>query len=300
VIVEVGTVATKGHIHARIVSSDELAAVAAALEREAAARYRALAARMAQQGDSQMAAQFETLARIEDRHASEVADRAQDLLGHAPRSIEVGWDLPPTYDDDEARGATLSAYQALAFAVRNEERAFAFYAYVAAEAQNPAIRALAEGLARDELQHAAMLRHHRRRAFHAQRPAAVEIPQDVEALRALARRWDANAATAHRALAEALDEAGEREDAAIFRRLAAREETTATGAVGGSAMFPLRSAVDGLRLLEEGFDRYALISERSGDEQVVAESQRLAGEMVSRLALAGGARSNTLLGKGAR
>ncbi len=88
--------ATKAHIDARIVSSDELAAVAAALEREAAARYRALSARMAQQGDSAMAAQFETLARIEDRHASEVGDRAQALLGHAPRSIQVGWDLPPT------------------------------------------------------------------------------------------------------------------------------------------------------------------------------------------------------------
>jgi rubrerythrin len=222
------------------------------------------------------------------------------LLGHAPRSIEVGWDLPPTYDEDEARGATLSAYQALAFAVRNEERAFGFYTYVAAEAQNPAIRALAESLARDELQHAAMLRHHRRRAFHAQRPAAVEIPHDVEALRALTRRWDANAATAHRALAKALDEAGETEDAAIFRRLAAQEESAAAGAAGGAATLPLRSAVDGLRLLEEGFDRYALISERSGDEQVVAESQRLAGEMVSRLALAGGARSNTLLGIDAR
>ncbi len=184
--------------------------------------------------------------------------------------------------------------------MRNEERAFAFYTYVAAHAQNPAIRALAEDLARDELQHAAMLRHHRRRAFHAERPAAVEIPQDVDALRALARRWDANAATAHTALAKALDEVGEREDAAIFRRLAAQEESAAAGAVGGATTLPLRSAADGLRLLEEGFDRYALISEKSGDEQVVAESQRLAGEMVSRLALAGGARSNTLLGIGAR
>jgi hypothetical protein len=40
----------------------------------------------------------------------------------------------------------------------------------------------------------------------------------------------------------------------------------------------------------------ALIGERSNNEDVVAEAQRLAGETIARLALAGGARSNTLLG----
>ncbi len=295
-----GTVGTKARIDGRIDSSDELAAVAEALEREAAARYRALSARMEGQGDAAMAAQFEALAQMEDRHTREVADRARALLGHAPPSLRVGWDLPPTFDDDEARGATLSAYQALAFAVRNEERAFAFYTYVAAEAQTPEIRALAEDLARDELQHAAILRHHRRRAFHSQRPPAVEIPRSVGILRAMARRWDADAATAHAALAKALDQAGEREDAKIFRRLAAEEEIAAAGLAGGVTTHRLRNAADGLRLLEEGFDHYAMIGEKSDNEDVVAEAQRLASEMVSRLALAGGARSNTLLDGRAR
>jgi hypothetical protein len=157
------------------------------------------------------------------------------------------------------------------------------------------VRALAEDLARDELQHAALLRHHRRRAYHAERPPAPEVPQNVNALRALARRWDAEAAVAHAALAKALDEVGDAEDSLIFRRLAAQEEIAANGAVA-TAVPKLRSAADGLRLLEQGFDRYALIGERSEDERVVAEAQRLAGEMIGRLALAGGARSNTLLG----
>ena len=103
-----------------------------------------------------------------------------------------------------------------------------------------------------------------------------------------------------RRCANALDEAGESEDAAIFRRLAAQEEKAAAGAAGAADMPKLRSAADGLRLLEDGFDRYALIGERSNDEQVVAEAQRLAGEMVARLAMAGGARSNMLIGTGAR
>ncbi len=290
---------TTGQVIARVGSADELLAVAVALEREAAARYRGLSARMARQGDTSMAAQFAVLAGMEDRHAGNVAERGQALLGHAPALRSAGWDLPPTYDEEEARGATLGAYQALAFAVRNEERAFVFYTYVAAEAEDPEVRALAEKLARDELEHAALLRHHRRRAFHSERPVAAEIPQRVDTLRTLAQRWDRQAAAAHAALAKALDDVGETEDAAIFRRLAVQEAKTATGAVG--AVIPkLRSAADGLRLLEEAFDRYALIGEKSNDEQVVAEAQRLAGEMIARLALAGGARSNTLLGVGAR
>ncbi len=284
-----------GQVAVRIGSADELLAVAQTLEREAAARYRGLSARMGRQGDAGMAAQFDILADIEDRHASHVADRSRALLGHTPDPARVSWDIPAGYDEEEARGATLGAYQALAFAVRNEERAFAFYTYVAAEAEDLDVRALAEELARDELEHAALLRHLRRRAFHAKRPVAAEIPPSVDALRALARRWDAEAAAAHAALAATLDEAGETADAAIFRRLAAQEAGAAAGAAA-TAVPKLRSAADGLRLLEEGFDRYALIGDRAGDERVVAEAQRLAGEMVARLALAGGARSNTLLG----
>ncbi len=215
------------------------------------------------------------------------------------RTLAVGWEPPPNDDEDETRGATLSAYQALAFAVRNEERAFAFYTYVAAETKSPAVRALAEDLARDELEHATILRRHRRRAFHANRPTAVEIPERVEMLRASARQWDGAAAVAHAALARALDHAGHIEDAEVFRRLAADEENAAAGAIGAALPTP-RSAADGLRLLEDGFDRYALIGERSNDEQVVAEAQRLAGDMVARLAMAGGARSNSLIGTGAR
>ncbi len=281
----------------RIDRVEKLLVVAEALEREAATRYRTLAARMKQQGDMEMAAQFDVLARMEDRHVRQVSDRAQTLLGRARESLSVAWELPPNYDEDEARGATLSAYQALAFAVRNEERAFAFYTYVAAETKIPAVRALAEDLARDELEHASILRRHRRRAFHSARPAAIEIPENVDGLRAFARQWDGAAAAAHAVLAKALDEVGQSEDATVFRRLAAKEEKSAAGAIG-PALPKLRSAADGLRLLEDAFDRFALIGERSKDEEVVAEAQRLSAEMIARLALAGGARENSLFQAG--
>ncbi len=281
-----------GQLPAPVGSVDELMAVAHALEQEAAARYRELSAGVAREGDSAIAAWFADLADMEDRHAAHVADRSQTLLGHRPDPAQVRWELPASDDDT---GATHGVYQALAFAVRNEERAFAFYTYVAAEAEHPDIRALAEDLARDELRHAALLRHQRRRAFHAERPPAAERPPTVDALRALAMRWDAEAAAAHAALAAALEAAGETGDATIFRQLAAQEAHAADGAAGGAIPY-LRGAADGLRLLEAGFDRYALISERADDEHVVAEAQRLAGDMVARLALAGGTRRNRLLG----
>ena len=76
-------------------------------------------------------------------------------------------------------------YQALAFAVRNEERAFAFYTYVSAETVDHGVRALAEDLARDELDHASRLRRLRRRAFHKDRPLTWKCRK---ALRASTRR----------------------------------------------------------------------------------------------------------------
>jgi rubrerythrin len=287
-----------GQVNVRVRSANDLLAVAEALEREAAARYRSLSARMARQGDMEMTALFDSLAGMEDRHASQIGDRSLELLGHRPDIAHVKWETPPGYDQDEARGAELGAYEALAFAVHNEERAFAFYSYLSAEAESDEIRAMAENFARDELEHAALLRQHRRRAFHKKRPATFEIPTNIDELRALTRLWDAEAAAAHAGLADALRANGEDADAAIFQRLSEDELSCAAGVHADSASV-LRSVADGLRILEECFDRYASIAERSDDEALVAEAQNLASNIVARLAIAGGARSNTLLGVGA-
>ncbi len=287
-----------GQVNVRVRSTDDLLAVAEALEQEAASRYRSLAARMARQGDMEMTALFDMLAGMEDRHASQIGDRSLALLGHKPDLSRAKWETPPGYDEDESRGAELGAYQALAFAVRNEERAFAFYSYLSAEAEDSEIRALAENLARDELQHAALLRQYRRRAFHAKRPATFEMPENVDDLRVLARRWDAEAAAAHAALAAELHFRGENVDAAIFQRLA-EEEARCADTIPAGSVPKLRSAADGLRIIEESFDRYASIAERARDEALMEEAQHFSGKMVARLATFGGARSNMLLGPAA-
>ena len=69
----------------------------------------------------------------------------------------------------------LSAYRALSMAVRNEERAFAFWSYVAAHAGDADIRHAAETMAHEELGHVATLRRERRSAFHAERRHAFAV-----------------------------------------------------------------------------------------------------------------------------
>jgi rubrerythrin len=267
-------------------SVKDLLAVANAMERDSADRYRGFAARLRKQGDTALAGQFEALAELEDRHVGEVAARARSSLGRSGSPLPAGWRLPQRFDDEEARGALMNAYQALAFAVRNEERAFAFYTYVAAAAHDQAVRALAEDLARDELDHASRLRRLRRRAFHQNRPVNLEIPTSVERLGVLVRQWEKTAAASHAVLADRLERAGRREEADIFQRLATEEEAAAADAPVTEAC-SLSSANEGLRLIEETFDRLALIAERAKNELVVVEAQRLAENIIARLALIG-------------
>ena len=58
-------------------------------------------------------------------------------------------------------------YRALAMAVRNEERAFAFWSYVAAYSEDSEIKKAAEAMAREELGHVSTLR----------KGAAARLPQ---------------------------------------------------------------------------------------------------------------------------
>jgi hypothetical protein len=82
----------------------------------------------------------------------------------------VRWDAPETFDAEtmaEIKASRLTTpYRALAMAVRNEERAFAFWSYVAAFTADPEIRKAAEAMAREELAHVATLRKERRSAYH--------------------------------------------------------------------------------------------------------------------------------------
>ncbi|WP_395019680.1 ferritin family protein [Dongia sp.] len=144
--------------------------IADALERAAVRRYEALGACMRRVGHADLARVFEALAQEERRHVESVEHLAQMSHSSGSTADIAGITLPETFEiGDAAAAALLTPYKALGIAVRGEELAFSFWTYVASEAANPEVRAQAEAMARQELVHAAKLRHERRRAYHAER-----------------------------------------------------------------------------------------------------------------------------------
>lgn len=158
----------------------ELLGIALAMEKEAAHRYQILAANRQCRGDPSVAQVFQDLAEEESRHADAVGSLITDLLDRdIPDTAPYLWYLPPDIARswEEVRDdAHLTPYKALSIAVINEMRAFSYYSYIAAHAA-PAIAAHAESLAREELEHAALLRQERRKAFHRDHAAMTALPQ---------------------------------------------------------------------------------------------------------------------------
>jgi len=157
----------------KVASLDEVLALARAMEQEAIEGYRALALRMQRENRPDLALVFERLVAEETSHLDSVA-RWQEAVssGAIPaRTLDE-----PLFDDEGAALVApelLDAYKAFSMAVRNEERAFVFWTYVAAHAPSDEIRTAAERMAREELGHVATLRHERRKAFHSLRSSAV-------------------------------------------------------------------------------------------------------------------------------
>ena len=171
---------------------EDLLAIARALESDAARRYRHLAQWAADAALEELATLFGHLAEMEETHIAAVEARGERMRGRPLDPAASQWRVPANFDEEEVRSPRLTPYRALAIAVRSEERAFAFYSYIAAEARSPGVRTLAEDLARDELEHAAVLRRERRRAFRGERPA-LAIPGDVASLQTASIGWERDA-----------------------------------------------------------------------------------------------------------
>jgi len=158
--------------HAPVASLDDLSALAARIDADAAAAYGTLAARMRRAHRPDLAGLFETLEEEARRKAT----------GRPAAPPPPG--LLPIFDDEGLAGTAperASAYGAFAMAVRNARRAFAFWTYVAAHALAPEVRQAAEDLARQGLARMAALRRERRRAYHQERGTAdAWTPQTLE------------------------------------------------------------------------------------------------------------------------
>lgn len=278
-------------------SIEEIVAAADAMERAAAQRYRTLAEAMRSVGYDDIADVFNELAREEEQHVLSVEKLAGTLLGGMPTKDIVRWVLPETFGSEEASpAALLTPYKALSIAVRSEERAFAFWSYVAANAESEAVGSLAESMAHHELLHAAKFRAARRKAYHAEielhRPAeTVAQPLVLAAVRHEAAQMAAEAIGFLSAAATRLEQLGDAESAALVRDIVATMPVTADSApsVAGNAPTPRAAErwehsgpaavlfeVEGI--LERRAERYIALLDRSPDAHVTAELKRLADE----------------------
>lgn len=112
-------------------------------------------------------------------------DRADDLLaacikacGRRPEPSDLRWaplDLVPADElADIGKSDVATPYAAWALAVRHRQRAFVFWTYVIALAEDPEVRRTAEDLAHEALRDGNLLRRERRIAWRQEREAARE------------------------------------------------------------------------------------------------------------------------------
>jgi rubrerythrin len=275
----------------------ELAGVAHAIEIEAMRRYELLAGEMDRLGETAVAATFRDLVAEEERHVEDIRQWAGRENLTLPDADDYAWRLPEdiaTSWDEVAGSALLTPYRALAVAVTNEERAFAFYAYIAAQAPRPEIAAAAEQLAREELRHAVVLRQMRRHAYHRERggkpPSHPEEVGNIAQFEALLAQLQADVFECHAAIAARLDRLGDRDSAALLSGIASGERAEAGSAEHKAAFSgpPKESPAHLLRRASEPLERLADACEGvvadGVSEELVDAAQAVLAETVARLA----------------
>ncbi|MCF8482758.1 MAG: hypothetical protein K9H25_20230 [Rhodospirillum sp.] len=161
-------------------SRGDLLRIARAVEREAADRYATLVAEAERRGLVSLAKVFRRLELAERDHLERVTILEGEAGGDAGGAFAFAWSPGVSETGEVASNLiedldVLTPWGILDLALTNEERAFAFYARVAAKTSDPEARRLAETLASEELDHVAWLRLHRLKAWPGEREARDEL-----------------------------------------------------------------------------------------------------------------------------
>lgn len=140
-------------IDLRTLSQRDALDLAILIEEEAEERYHELAEQMELHHTAEAASFFRFMAANEKKHGSELAERRRRLFGDAPRAVRRAmlFDVEaPEYDEAHAY---MSAAQALAAAMRSEQKAYTFFDAALPVVTDPEVRALFEELRQEELHH---------------------------------------------------------------------------------------------------------------------------------------------------
>ena len=267
-------------------SLGELFALADAMEQEAANRYAELADDMQRQNKPDLAAVFTQLAAEEREHVDSVTRWSQSRIGKVPDPALVRWRGPETFDremETEIKTSRLmTPYRALSMAVRNEERAFAFWSYVAAFSDDAEIKKVAEAMAGEELGHVAALRKKRRRAYHREHDRT-----QVSAQSNATPGRQVDAGILERCLVTYLTDLERRlEGASVNRARELLQETKEMSTeVAGFGRFPASlEQRDAQTIAEALADAYLEGAERVADHARLETLQKLAERAIARLA----------------
>ena len=269
---------------------DEFFALAHAIESDAAARYTEVARQLRQQGAAHLAEVFERLAEVERGHVREVTSWAARRGESAPVDALPPWPIPDTFDaspDEIAQSKLLTPYRALASAVRHEERAFAFWTYVAAHAEKAEVREAAERMAHEELEHVSLLRRERREAFHAQRRYVWLNQSGSEC----GRRWQLRRGASLNSSSKSPTSFLEDSEFAQMIVRASREAASKLDALEAThhptlslPRLPATLRDDPLAISELLVEAYLTLADSSKNSHVVDVAQHLAGAAIYRLA----------------
>ena len=155
----------------------ELYAIAFDQAQKAAQQYGTLATQTDEQFGP-VRSVFEVLATRERKRFNSLSAACLAACGKRPDPLGLRWapiDLVPAPEIAEIKGSGLSTpYTAWALAVRHRQRAFVFWTYVIALAEDPLVRLTAEDLAREALSDGNLLRGERRLAWRVDRKIAVD------------------------------------------------------------------------------------------------------------------------------
>jgi hypothetical protein len=155
----------------------ELYAIASDFAQKAAERYGALAERL-DEDFWPVRGVFEILATRERERADSLSAACLAACGKRPDASGLRWapiDLVPAVEIADVSDSSLSTpYTAWALAARHRQRAFVFWTYIIALANDPLVRQTAEGLAREALSDGNLLRRERRLAWRAERKIGAE------------------------------------------------------------------------------------------------------------------------------
>ena len=158
-------------------SLSELYAIALDQSQRATHRYGAIATQMDERL-SPVRSVFEALATREQNRSGSLSAACLAACGKRPDASDLRWapiDLVPAAEIADIKDSSLSTpYTAWVLAARHRQRAFVFWTYVIALAEDPLVRLTAEALAHEALSDGSLLRRERRLAWRAERKIAAD------------------------------------------------------------------------------------------------------------------------------